>query len=212
MGVILGIILLIMGGIYFLGKNICDNEFIGSYKSPNGMHEAVYTEKRCGAISEDVGYITLDEKEIVRARLGDLKTRWIDNKTLYVEYSGIKVSKLIEEYNGIHINFQHRAYTVAGMWVNSNGAELILDENGQFNARLLPREIFWRADQSGKLNGKGTWMIGERKSYQTVELYFHEVSGQPASLGIPIYISEDGDYLYQWAGEEGEKIYKLERK
>ena len=104
-GVIIGSILLVVGLIYLFLHNICDKEVVASYKSPNGAHEAIYTAISCGAISEDVGRIALDGKDVVVVRLGHLSVQWTDNQTLYVKYSGIKVSKLINEYKGIRIDF-----------------------------------------------------------------------------------------------------------
>jgi hypothetical protein len=209
-GVIFGLFVLVVAGFFFIASNLCEKVVVAKYSSPNGAHEAVYTEKQCGAISEDVGSVMLDGKEVVRARLGGLKIQWANDYTLSIEYSGIKVGKLIKEHNGVDINFQQNALTMGGVWGNPDGAELTLEENGQFEARL-PQEIFWRKDQPGLLIGKGTWTINEKNSPPTVELYFDKVSDQPRSLGIPVYISSDRDYLYQWTGEEGEGMYKLEK-
>lgn len=115
-GVILGLILLVCGAMYLLSSNLCDEELVGTYKSPDNTHEVVYKATRCGAISEDVGHLILDDKEVVNARLGDLKVVWKDNTTLHVEYSGIRVIKLIKEYNGVNIDFMDIPTKISDKW------------------------------------------------------------------------------------------------
>lgn len=103
---------------------------------------------------------------------------------------------------------------VVGTWTNPDGAELILEANGQFTARALPQAVFWRQDYPGLLTGKGTWKIQQGNPYWEVRLSFRERLGQPESLGVSAIVSGSGAsaYLYQWIGEEGGNRYKLERK
>lgn len=103
---------------------------------------------------------------------------------------------------------------VIGTWVNTDGAVLKLDENGQFSAHSLPQAIFWRQDQPSPFDGNGTWKLQKEKSNWEVKLYFKKISSHPASREIPVLVSGSGDstYLYLWKGEEGEGLYKLEKK
>lgn len=104
---------------------------------------------------------------------------------------------------------------VVGTWANPDGAELTLEENGQFSARSLSQPIFfWRNEVGPPVGGKGTWRLEKRKPYWEVRLGFDEISGRPASREIGILVSGSGAsaYLYLWKGEEGEGMYKLYRK
>ena len=103
---------------------------------------------------------------------------------------------------------------VIGVWVNADGATLTLEESGQFSAKALPQQIFWRHDQPGYLDGKGTWTLVKGNPYWQVRLYFHEISGKPASREVPVLVASSGatSYLYQWEEGEGEARYRLARR
>ena len=104
---------------------------------------------------------------------------------------------------------------VVGSWVNADGAQLTLEQNGQFTAHALPQAIFFRRDLvRPPVDGKGTWRLEKGQPYWEVKLSFKEINGHPDSYGTSALVSGGGDstYLYQWVGEEGENRYKLERK
>lgn len=105
---------------------------------------------------------------------------------------------------------------VVGIWTNVDGAELILNKDGQFTARLLPQNVFFRLDKkvSTAVAGKGIWKLKKTAAHWEVRLSFKEMAGQPANYGISVLVSGSGSstYLYEWKGEEGEGLYKLNRK
>ncbi len=92
----------------------------------------------------------------------------------------------------------------------------MLDANGQFSARALPQAVFFRLDKQfgSSVDGKGIWKLQKGQAYWEVRLSFREMAGQPASFGISVLVSGSGasTYLYEWKGEEGEWLYKLDRK
>jgi hypothetical protein len=104
---------------------------------------------------------------------------------------------------------------IIGTWANADGAELMVEENGQFTAHALPQATFWRRDQPGPaFDGKGTWKLQKGAPYWELKLWFREISGQSANREITVLVSGGGlsTYLYRWKGEEGEDQYKLERR
>ena len=105
-------------------------------------------------------------------------------------------------------------HEVVGDWASPEGAELTFSENGQFVARAIPQALFFRPDQAGKADGKGTWKLEKGSPYWEVKLSFKEIAGQPAGYATAVLVSGGGAsmYLFQWKGEEGEARYRFERK
>lgn len=106
------------------------------------------------------------------------------------------------------------SHDVVGTWANPDGAELTFEENGQFFARAIPQALFFRSDQVGVVDGKGSWKLEKGKPYWEAKLSFKEIAGRPAGYATSVLVSGGGasTYLYQWKGEEGEARYKFERK
>lgn len=106
------------------------------------------------------------------------------------------------------------SHDVVGDWASSDGAEMTFDENGQFVARAIPQALFFRPDQIGSVDGKGTWKLEKGSPYWEVKLSFKEIAGQTTGYATSVLVSGGGAsmYLYQWKGEEGEARYKFERK
>ena len=103
---------------------------------------------------------------------------------------------------------------VVGTWANTDGAGVKIEQDGQFSAWALPAAIFVWHDQTGTLEGKGTWKLQKGRPYWEVELWFHELTGRPANQAVTVLVSGSGESinLYQWKGEEGGPRYELERK
>ena len=100
---------------------------------------------------------------------------------------------------------------IVGLWVSSDGAELSFDLDGQFSAHSIPQNLFFRPDQTGRVDGKGNWSLEKGGSYWEVKMSFKEIAGQVDGYSTSILISGRGAslYLYQWQEEEGGSRYKF---
>lgn len=105
---------------------------------------------------------------------------------------------------------------VTGTWSNPDGAQLRLGRDGGFVALSLPRSVFFRLDKKfdSTVDGKGVWTLKKGDAYWEVRLSFKEIAAKPASYGISVLVSGSGPgtYLYEWKGEEGQGLYRLDKK
>ena len=103
---------------------------------------------------------------------------------------------------------------VVGSWISSDKAKLTFDENGQFLAHAIPRALFFRMDQSGNVDGKGTWKLEKGSPYWEIKLSFKEIDGQSAGFATSVLVAGNGAtmYLYQWEGEEGGSRYRFDKE
>lgn len=104
---------------------------------------------------------------------------------------------------------------VTGTWSNTDGAQIVLHQDGLFTARLLPKSVFFRLDKKldSHVDGKGLWKLRKGAAYWEVRLSFKELAAKPASYGISVLVSGSGPatYLYEWKGEEGQGLYRLDK-
>jgi hypothetical protein len=103
---------------------------------------------------------------------------------------------------------------VYGLWINSDGSQLLLDESGKFSAYALPVSVFTSPDRKGPpFSGSGTWRIQKNSPYWEVYLGFDEIDGHSDSLGTALLVAGSGSslYLYQWVEEEGGARYTFSR-
>jgi len=112
---------------------------------------------------------------------------------------------------------------VVGVWVNPDGATLILNADGSFSAQALPSELFvYKGRPDSQINNvKGSWSLKKELGWWKIRISYegevkNETSGYAqTNFSTVANVGGRGDsiYLFLWVGDPDSGIrYRLTRK
>lgn len=112
---------------------------------------------------------------------------------------------------------------IIGSWKSSEGALLVLNQDGTFTGKFIPAEFgFFPPDsfRNIKFNGSGKWALKKGASNWEVNMNFDKVTGiDKNGCSFPLLVAGENGlldnkppwYLFVWYDEEGGARYKFTR-
>jgi hypothetical protein len=112
---------------------------------------------------------------------------------------------------------------MAGTWVSSDGAEVVIRLDGTFEAKFLPAELILLPPQNyrgERFDGHGKWFLRKGELKWEMHLDFVKVSNEKYSCVFSLLISGSNVmwenkppwYLFLWKEGEGSERYKFLKK